>query len=339
MKRLITGIGLTLALLSMVGALDGAHAAGLTLPVKGQPPAGPDGNTLVWRVQLLVLVCDVADAGTDNKVVVALNDTNSTVMDKPENDFERASTEGYDLLLNDVARLADIKYLKVSKGGSDGVCISQLHLFVNERLIYSRTVSASQQWLDDEYYSYDSRTLLTNGATLRAHSAWQAWTTSGRPRILSEDEMVSRLATAVGTGMHDFNTDSHHDSMRWRSFTCGGYEGPCVERLDNSAIRVRLDVDYKCVDPTFGDGYCGDSVVRYWADLRFSCTTGGLVTVTREDNGGYTQGTFNSSGFDLYHVSAFVGPRLPQFFKDIQVNYCTTLSVWDVNGTVEVRLW
>jgi hypothetical protein len=38
-------------------------------------------------------------------------------------------------------------------------------------------------------------------------------------------------------------------------------------------------------------------------------------------------------------VSAFVGPRLPEFFQNIQVNYCTTLSAWDVNGTVEVRLW
>ena len=339
MKRLIMGFGLILAMLSMLGALDLAQAAGLVPPSRGpQPPPGPDPGTLVWRAQILVQVCDVSEAGTDNKLLVALNDANYTVLDKPANDFERASTEAYDLLLTGVTRLSDIKYLKIYKGGTDGVCITRLDFFVNERLIYSRVVSASQQWLDEDYYGFDSRTLMTYGSTLRASSAWQMWDAGGRPRVLTEEEMVSRLATAAGTGMYDFNVVEPNDSMSWGSYSCA-VDGPCVERLDASAIRVRFNVDYKCVDPTFGDGYCGDAVVQYWADLRFTCETGGLVSVTRENNGGVVLQAPNNNPYELYHVSAFVGPKLPKFFQNIQVNYCTTLSVSDVNGVVEVRLW
>ena len=81
MKRLIIGFGLTLALLTMLGALDVTQAAGLGSPIppKGQPPAtGPAEYTPVWRVQLSLKVCDYNDAGTDNKVLASLNDANYT---------------------------------------------------------------------------------------------------------------------------------------------------------------------------------------------------------------------------------------------------------------------
>jgi hypothetical protein len=100
------------------------------------------------------------NAGTENKVLAALNDANYTVLDTPVNDFEGATGRTYDLLLTGVVWLQDIKYLKIFKGGSDGVCISQLTLLVNERPIFTRTLAASQQWLDSEYYGYDSRTLM-----------------------------------------------------------------------------------------------------------------------------------------------------------------------------------
>src|SRR5262249_49615385 len=172
--------GLTLALLTMLGALDVAQAAGLGSPIppKGQqpPPPGPDGNTPVWRVQINLTVCDLPNAGTDNKILVAMNEINYTVLDRPIDDFERGSTQMYDLLLNGVLKLADIKYLKIYKGGSDGVCLTEFTLLVNEREIYARTISPSQWWLDSEYYGYDSRTLMTLGSTLRGYSGWQAWT-------------------------------------------------------------------------------------------------------------------------------------------------------------------
>jgi hypothetical protein len=331
MKRLITGFGLTLALLTIPGALDPARAAGLTLPTKGQQPPGPSGYTPVWRVQLYTRVCDYADARTDNKVLAALNDANSTVMDSPVNDFERADERTYDLLLTGVTTLSDIKYLKIFKGGSDGVCLSQLSLYVNERLIYDRTLSAAQQWLDDEYYSYDSRTLFIPGTTLRGHTAWQGWTAGFRPLTVSAAEIRSRLATAVGTGMYDFNIVSIH-SLSWGS-------DMSLERLDTTGLEVAVWVDYKCIDPTFGDGGCGDSYVLYWAHLRLSCS-GGAIMATKENDGGHVQNGVNSAADELDAVRQWVGPRLPQAFLNIKFGVCPTISVLTVGSAdVRVELW
>lgn len=342
MRRLATVFAVALALLTFSVAMD-VQAAGLGgIPPKGQPPAGPDGNTPVWRARLWVQVCDYADAGTDNKVLAALNSANYTVLDTPVNDFQRASAVSYDLLLTGVTKLADIQYLKIFKGGSDGVCIARLQLLVNERLIYDRIPSAAQQWLDDEYYSYDSRIFQIPGSTLRAHSAWQAWTAPARPRILEASEMVSRLNTAVGTGMYDFNVQSI-DSLSWRSFSCGGYEGKvCVDFVDSLTISVAFLLDYKCIDPTFGDGYCGDSQVPYWAELRFSCTPTGAIEVTRVSDGewlvnGDVWNITNSERGDFNTVRQYVGPRLLQAFLNVKVPNCAPIIVTPAGDSVQVQ--
>jgi len=333
MKRLIIGFGLTLALLTMLGALDVAQAAGLGSPIppKGQPPTtGPAEYTPVWRVQLSLKVCDYNDAGTDNKVLASLNDANYTVMDSPVNDFERASERTYDLLLIGVVKLSDIKYLKIYKGGSDGVCLSELSVYVNEHLIYTRTFSASNQWLDDEYYSYDARTLLIPGTTLRNHTAWQGWSAGFRTLTVSADEIRSRMGTAVGTGMYDFNIVSIH-SLSWRSDM--GFE-----RRDTTGIKVSFWVDFKCIDTLLGDGGCGDTAVLYWAHLRLSCS-GGTIVATRENDGGLVYDGVNSASGELDAVRHYVGPRLGQAFLNIKFGPCPTISVLTSGPDVEVQLW
>ena len=215
-------------------------------------------------------VCDYADAGTDNKVLAALNDVNYTVMDSPVNDFERADERTYDLLLTGVTNLSDIKHLKIYKGGSDGVCLSQLSLYVNDHLVYARAFSASQQWLDDAYYSSDSRTLLIPGTTLRNHTAWQVWTAGFRTLTVSADEIRSRRATAVGTGMYDFNVVGIH-SLSWRS-DLG------VQRLDSTDIKVatRCSATVAAATPLSCTGHICDSPAAAGRSWRRRRTTAGL---------------------------------------------------------------
>ena len=134
-----------------------------------------------------------------------------------------------------MTRLADIHHLKISKGGSDAICLTQLTLTINERQIYTRTYA--QLWLDSTCTGCDFTTIP--GSTLRAHSSWLAWTTLPRPRLLSSAEIYSRLATAVGTGMYDFNVQSIN-SMRWDSEIGMGAE-------DGLTIRVSMFVYYKCI--------------------------------------------------------------------------------------------
>jgi hypothetical protein len=322
MKRLITGFGLTLTLLASLGVLAAAHAAGLTVPTRYDPPPGPDGNTPVWRAQLRVRVCNVENAGTDNKVLAALNGANYTVMDTPVNDFKRDSDITYDLLLTGVTRLADISYLKVSKGGSDALCLAQLTLVVNERQIYTR--SYAQLWLDNTCYGCDYT--LIPGSTLRAHSSWLAWTTLPRPRFLYPSEIGARLATAIGTGMYNFNVQSSH-SMSWSS-------APSAEVRDSLTMNVAMIVDYKCIDPVFGDGGCADSALLYWADLRFTCSPAGVIVVTK-----VADGVYNMNG-DTTGVIApperqsqirqYVGPRLVDAFRNITVPNCAPIMMYPI---------
>jgi len=339
MKRLIIGFGLTLALLTMLGALDVAQAAGLGSPIppKGQqpPPPGPDENTPVWRVQINLTVCDLPNAGTDNKILVAMNEINYTVLDRPIDDFERGSTQMYDLLLNGVLKLADIKYLKIYKGGSDGVCLTGFTLLVNEREIYARTISPSQWWLDSEYYGYDSRTLMTLGSTLRGYSGWQAWTAPSRPHLLPATEIGSRLMTAVGTGMYDFNVTSQH-SLSWLGSNCDF--GPrCVYVLDDKTIQVRLDIYFKCIDSLLGDGGCADVTVTYDADLRFSCVSG-MIGVTKVHDGGETSsnGNFVTAAGEVSAVREYVGSRLTHAFQNIKFPACSPILVYPVDNVVGI---
>ena len=80
--------------------------------------------------------------------------------------------------------------------------------------------------------------------------------------------------------MCDFNTDGlpSANAFRWEGSDWSHISGcdGCVEKVDNTAINVRVTLYYRCVDPTWGDGACGDQVVFYSANLRFGCTGGGI---------------------------------------------------------------
>jgi hypothetical protein len=325
MRRLITGFGLTLALLATLGALDFARAAGplgTFPPTRGEPQPGPDGNTAVWRAQLRVRVCNVANAGTDNKVLAALNGNNYTVMDIPVNDFEQASDRTYDLLLIGVTRLADIQYLKVSKGGSDAICLTELTLTVNERQIYARTYA--QLWLDNTCFGCEYTSIP--GSTLRGHSSWLGWTTLPRPRFLYPSEIGARLATAIGTGMYNFNVQSRH-SMSW-----GAAHAAQVE--DSLTMQVRMIIDFKCIDPVFGDGGCSDSSILYWADLHFTCSTAGVIVVAKIDDNAYNMsgdtGGVSGSPAEGSEIAQHVGPRLVDAFRNITVGNCAPITMYPI---------
>ena len=103
MKRTILGGWLLMVVGAVVAGVPAAvHAA--------------DETTPVWQVLLAVQVCDVSNAGTDNVVQVRLNAGNLTGLDHPWNDFERADSRTYPLLLTGVARLQDIS---LPEGGQE----------------------------------------------------------------------------------------------------------------------------------------------------------------------------------------------------------------------------
>lgn len=241
-----------------------------------------DETSAVWRVQLTVNVCDNPSAGTDNAMRIMLNDWNEeSVLDHPNDDFERASAMTYDLRLTNVARLSDIRYLRIFKRGDDGVCLNRVLLTVNGRLVYlwdTRTTPEAWRWLDN--HGYDHRTWTIDSAALRAHPYWQSYTSPPVNSTLSFNELQHRVAVNVGT-QHDH---SSHDttSYRWGTGLGSVYEGVKVSMYDLTSVHVHVpSLRFSCVNWVYGVDVCRDADYEGRFRLRFSCGDGILV-VTAE---------------------------------------------------------
>jgi hypothetical protein len=344
MKRIIPGLLVTLTVLALFGRFDDAYAAVTSGPPVGSSaesigtPSGPAEHTPVWRAQLYIRVCDVPHAGTADTVVASLRQYEYgeyTALDTPLNDFQRASGVTFDLLISRFYRLDFIQYLKIYKAGTDGVCIQNLQLFINEKVIYTRTYPAGW-WLDGTYSGYDTRTLLIPGSTLRSSSVWRAWTPPPQPDYISSAGIGIRLATATGTGMHDYNLLTSRHSLHWGGSGAEFYgdkvEPIATSYVDGTAIRVRVRLRFKCVDFTFGDEFCADETVHYVVTLRFRCDNLTYIVVTKENErvdfvargaGGAAKSTIELA------VKPWVGPRIQAAFGNLKFpNGCPSIHVY-----------
>jgi len=92
----------------------------------------------VWRAQIEITVADIANAGTDDTVFVSLNKNNYTRLDYARDDFKRGDTFTYDLLLDNVARLANITELSVGRqvDKNDSLRLSGFRLLINGQTIF-----------------------------------------------------------------------------------------------------------------------------------------------------------------------------------------------------------
>ncbi len=208
----------------------------------------------IHRLQLRVVVGNVADSGTDDDVVASLNPKNATWLDYARNDFERGSTFTYDLLTDGIARFDDIDWIALTKTGTDGLCISRVELIVNN----SRQSSHSRsffpcRWLDDE--SGHTRDLALSYDELRRNRAWRQYTPPPLvdQLILRASELESRIESTVGHFLH-------FSPGYWGKF----YGAPVeIERVDGHTVHVDLDLA--------GDADGPDPEVDVDFDIRAMC--------------------------------------------------------------------
>jgi hypothetical protein len=171
--------------------LVGAMTLGWGSP---RPPLDVPATTPVWRAQTYIKVCSSVNAGTDNDVRVRLNSANSTWLDYSRDDFKAGSEFTYDLTLGAVHTFGDVTQLRISKSGSDGLCLKEIHLRLNDTKVFSKTFSG--EWLDG------TSTVLTIGSNELRGTAWHAYLvpTSASFR-LGNGELESRIEAATGNAM------------------------------------------------------------------------------------------------------------------------------------------
>ncbi len=88
-----------------------------------------------------VHVCDVTNAGTDDDVTVKFgvgSSVYSYLLDNPGDDFERNTTNNFAVssIGPATAQMSDLKYIKVTKPGGDGLCIDRVAMYLQETKVW-----------------------------------------------------------------------------------------------------------------------------------------------------------------------------------------------------------
>jgi hypothetical protein len=157
--------------------------------------AAPANTQKIWRAQLYIYVADKDDAGTNDQVSVQLNAANNTLINGDQDDFHRARGRSWDLRLDGVNQIGDLDYLRISKTGSDGMCIRYMYLLINNKVIYEEDFP-NGLWLDNS--GGFSNIYLVDDYFLRQRSEWINYTSPALPTIIPVAETRLRLESLVG---------------------------------------------------------------------------------------------------------------------------------------------
>ncbi|MEW6268388.1 MAG: hypothetical protein AB1689_03720 [Thermodesulfobacteriota bacterium] len=234
-------------------------AAGLaaTSPAHAAPAAG----MTVYRAQLYVRVCDVADAGTDRTVEASLRYGNATVMNYGRDDFERNSSFTYDLKLDGISRIEDVTRLHISRiGGDDAIKLCYVELRINNRAIYGRSFGTGL-WLDAD--GKTQQRFLVSRTTMASGSLWINYSTPLPPLAIPRAETESRVEALVGDGIDGTGLYwGRLNGSRW------------VEAIRKDSRTVAVDLDLAYALPALPDPGIDVDI-----DLVFACSNG-VLTVT-----------------------------------------------------------
>jgi WD40 repeat protein len=190
----------------------------------------------VWRVEIEFTTADISDASTDDRVEVRLNGENLTRLDYSRDDFERGTVYNYDLILANISTIADIERIEISKRGSDGWCIENFRLRINNVDAYNHSFAAPFLCLDNS--ANHERRFEVSGTTLRDDAVWRDYEHPRQRDILARgipnDETISRVEALLGHAT--VGTDVY-----WGKFHGAPVE---LERMSDSRIHIDADMAY-----------------------------------------------------------------------------------------------
>jgi len=180
-------------------------------PVDPDPDPPPDEieGLPIWLVELEVHTADVSGASTDDTVTVQLHDDDwgSVKLERIHDNFKRGRTERYVLNNAGVDIVADIEEIRLSKAGTDGWCIDDIALFINNAPtpIFRRTFS-SPHCIDGD--NGHEPTYVISSRWLRRDMNWKlAAVPDARrvPDVVSKDILLRIAEAGLGHAVRDSN--------------------------------------------------------------------------------------------------------------------------------------
>jgi len=237
----------------------------------------------VWRVQVELTTSHVSYADTDDGIWVRLNTAsgsyephgNFTWMDYATDDFEKNQVKKFDLNLSGISDMSDINRIYFGKSGSDGWCMKQVKLIVNEVNVFEKSFNnepSGCHWMDNDNghsnYFYIGRNEIRN------HPNWIGYNQDGALWLLSafgitSEDMEDRIEGIVGHMMHD-------EPLYW-----GFIYGEAVSITDacpganTNCNKVHVDLDMGAKPSILGIPLPNLSVDVDF-DLNFQCNGGNL---------------------------------------------------------------
>ncbi len=300
-KSVVVSFGLLAIFLTLL-----LSACGSQQPTTPTLETAASETERIWRAQIRIYTADVGDAGTDDDVNVSLNSSDLTWLDYGRDDFERGSVFAYDLNLAGLSTFSKVNQIKITKSGTDGLCLKAFELLLNDRSVYYQSFSGCH-WLDGNDGHRPSYSVTSS--TLRNSSRWKNYTRPPLTTIahLERAELESRIEGMLGHLIY-------YNDLYW-----GKIYGRAVEVTKSSlsnAIHVDLDMAYDV-------RFAFDPEVDVDFDLVFSCSSG-VVKITMKnlkidvDSAWYSKVLIIGSLID--YLGNKIGSAASQISKTISIN-------------------
>ncbi|MFN0089240.1 MAG: hypothetical protein ACKVWR_03070 [Acidimicrobiales bacterium] len=236
-RTIRSAAGLFLAGAALAGVAGSAGAAPSAEPAAQQAsalflsPVNPEMR--IWSAELRVVTADTAAARADGASKVMLNDMNSTWLDSPLDDFERADDHTWALNLSGVHKAKDINGIKILRNKAGEWCISRLELRLNNALAFSRTYGNSGTCISDANPS-----LEISSAALRTNAEWLTYDGKALPTGITAASTVGRVEAVTGDQIYLDGYPYYWDG--------DNYQGAPVvvskANLPGSAQRITIDL-------------------------------------------------------------------------------------------------
>jgi hypothetical protein len=204
----------------------------------------------IYSLQIKIKTAGIADAGTDDRVLVQFNSgMRAYHLDLAKDDRERNSYDSYNILDEKLLTIKDLQFLTLTKQGTDGWAIRSIRIVVNSIAIFEKNYN--NYWIDGN--KGHSPILTINNQELRSNFKWgfvngDKGILKPNVSIISNLELRNMIESLIGNEIRYIP----NATINWGSTsginTLWG-EAVEIKRISDDKIHVDLDLQVALKGP------------------------------------------------------------------------------------------